>query len=152
MIAREVRTITEDRQASLFDISAYESDRGTDFDYDWENDRTLDNRTQKFSVPNSRSSGDRLENLPDPSTDEKLGTKNFLVPNFDEWKPPIGCLQKKWIKNDYYWYWRYYDNRLKKASMYLGRDYNKAVRKCQKIGVPPDAKPPKTSLKNRPET
>jgi hypothetical protein len=72
----------------------------------------------------------------------ELGTKIWLVPNFDDWKPPIGCLQQKWIKDHQYWYWRYYDNRGKKASLYLCKDYNKAIRKAIKIGVPTDAKLP----------
>lgn len=92
-----------------------------------------------------------VPNSPSP----ELGTNNFLVPNslrsgiweetfddqyLEEWKPPIGCLQQKWIKNHQYWYWRYYDDRGKKASKYLSKDYTKAVRKCIKIGIPIDAK------------
>jgi hypothetical protein len=97
--------------------------------------------TNKSSVPNSPPS--------------ELGTKKFLVPNslrsgiwtetfagqsLEEWKPPIGCLQQKWIKAHQYWYWRYYDDRGKKASKYLSKDYTKAVRKAVKIGIPIDAK------------
>lgn len=82
--------------------------------------------TKKILVPNSH--------LPE------LGTKEWIPPNYDNWKPPIGCLQQKWIKDRQYWYWRYYDNRGKKASLYLHKDYNKAVRKAMKIGVPSDAK------------
>jgi hypothetical protein len=72
----------------------------------------------------------------------ELGTNQTLVPNSDEWKPPIGCLQQKWIKDHQYWYWRYYNSKGKKASLYLAKDYNKAIRKAKKIGVPPDAKLP----------
>jgi hypothetical protein len=86
---------------------------------------------------------------------DELGTNKFLVPNFavspiweekfagqtlEEWKPPIGCLQQKWVKDHQYWYWRYYDDRGKKASKYLSKDYTKAVRKAVKIGIPIDAK------------
>jgi hypothetical protein len=101
---------------------------------------------------------------------EKLGTKNSLVPNFptpelgtkkslvpnsakptvweekfagqylEDWKPPIGCLDRKWIKDHQYWCWRYYDDRGKKKSIHLHKDYTKAVRKAVKIGIPIDAK------------
>jgi hypothetical protein len=97
--------------------------------------------TNKILVPNS----------PSP----ELGTNKILVPNslrsgtweelfdgqyLEEWKPPIGCLQQKWIKDHQYWYWRYYDDRGKKASKYLSKDYTKAVRKAVNIGIPIDAK------------
>ena len=95
--------------------------------------------------------------------DENLGTENLgteilvpksklLVPKFDNWQPPIGTIEQKPVGIYHYWYWRYYDNRGKKASLYLGKDYNRAVAKCQKIGVPTDAKPPKTSPQTDPET
>jgi hypothetical protein len=101
---------------------------------------------------------------------EKLGTKKSLVPNFptlelgtkkslvpnsadsstwtekfngqylEDWKPPIGCLDRKWIKDHQYWCWRYYDINGKKRSIHLHKDYTKAVRKCIKIGTPIDAK------------
>lgn len=105
---------------------------------DWHYDQL---GTNKFLVPNSPRS--------------ELGTDKILVPNFpsapiweetfngqylEEWKPLIGCLQQKWIKDHQYWYWRYYDDRGKKASKYLAKDYTKAVRKCIKIGIPADAK------------
>jgi hypothetical protein len=106
---------------------------------------------------------------------EKLGTKNSLVPNFptlelgtkkslvpnsadlptwtekfdgqylEDWKPKIGCLDRKWIKDHQYWCWRYYDICGKKRSIHLHKDYTKAVRKCVEIGLPLDAKPPKCS-------
>jgi hypothetical protein len=102
--------------------------------------------TKEISVPN----------LPPP----KLGTKEILVPNFYEpprqiprwddpidlnWKPPIGCLDRKWSKNHRYWCWRYYDKFGKKRSIHLHKDYNKAIRKAMKIGVPTDAKLPNPS-------
>jgi hypothetical protein len=95
-----------------------------------------------------------VPNFPPP----KLGTKEISVPNFyeppreiphwddpiaDNWKPPIGCLDRKWSKNHQYWCWRYYDNSGKKRSIHLHKDYTKAVRKAMKIGVPTDAKPAK---------
>jgi hypothetical protein len=114
--------------------------------------------TNKFLVPNSPTS--------------ELGTNKFLVPNFavspiweekfagrylEEWKPPIGCLQQKWVKANQYWYWRYYDDRGKKASKYLAKDYTKAVRKAVKIGIPIDAKnhhptAPITDIEGTPQT
>jgi|GEM_PF-5822867 len=100
-------------------------------DWGWENERTGKLGTKNLLVPNFPSA--------------ELGTKNLLVPNFPEWTLPIGCLQQKWIKDRKYWYWRYYDNRGKKASLYLGKDYNKAIAKVKKIGIPADAKIPKSS-------
>lgn len=105
---------------------------------DWHSDEL---GTNEILVPNSPPS--------------ELGTNKILVPNFqlptiweekfdgqyiEEWKPPIGCLQQKWVKDHQYWYWRYYDDRGKKFSKYLGKDYTKAVRKCIKIGTPANAK------------
>jgi hypothetical protein len=114
--------------------------------------------TDKILVPNFLTS--------------KLGTNKILVPNFppasiweekfdgrylEEWKPSIGCLQQKWVKGHQYWYWRYYDERGKKASKYLSKDYTKAVRKCIKIGMPIDAKQHhpvnlKTAIAGTPDT
>jgi hypothetical protein len=94
---------------------------------------------------------------------DELGTNKILVPNslrsriweetfagrsLEEWKPPIGCLQQKWVKANQYWYWRYYDDRGKKASKYLAKDYTKAVRQCIKIGIPIDAKKPTLSTQS----
>jgi hypothetical protein len=92
-----------------------------------------------------------VPNFPNP----ELGTKNSLVPNsadsptwtekfngqyLEDWKPPIGCLDRKWIKDHQYWCWRYYDINGKKRSIHLHKDYTKAVRKAVKIGIPIDAK------------
>jgi hypothetical protein len=112
----------------------------SDFEYrpvgDWDYDEL---GTEIFLVPNSP--------LPE------LGTEIYLVPNLDDWKPPIGCLQQKWVKDHQYWYWRYYKLNGKKRSKYLHKDYDKAVRKAIKIGVPTDAKLPKsTHSKTRPQT
>ncbi len=121
---------------------------------DWADDEL---GTNKFLVPNSPRS--------------ELGTNKILVPNFanppiweetfdgqyiEEWKPKIGCLQQKWVKDHQYWYWRYYDDRGKKASKYLAKDYTKAVRKCVKIGIPANAKittlsAPKTDIERSSE-
>jgi hypothetical protein len=109
---------------------------------------------------------------------EKLGTKNSLVPNFptlelgtkkslvpnsadsptwtekfngqylEDWKPPIGCLDRKWVKAYQYWCWRYYDINGKKCSIHLDKDYTKAVRKAVKIGIPIDAKKPTLSTQS----
>jgi hypothetical protein len=87
--------------------------------------------TEDLLVPNSPAS--------------MLGTNKSSVPNLEEWKPPVGGLEKKSIKDRQYWYWRYYDKRSKKASRYLGKDYNRAVLKAMQIGVPPDAKLPNLS-------
>jgi hypothetical protein len=128
---------------------------------------------------------------------EKLGTNKILVPNFppqklgtnkspvpnsadsptwrekfdgqylEDWKPKIGCLDRKWIKDHQYWCWRYYDILGTKRSIHLHKDYTKAVRKCIKIGIPIDAKnhhpanlqtdiestsPPRDNLINYPQT
>ena len=78
--------------------------------------------------------------------DRELGTEICLVPNSYKWQPPIGGLEQKPIKDRNYWYWRYYDNRGKKASLYLARDYNKAVARAIKIGIPPNAKQAQITL------
>jgi hypothetical protein len=151
-----VKQIT-DRQAELFPIADYESHPVGE--WEWENDRSFELGTRKNSVPNSPSSELGTQNIPVPNSPvPELGTQNIPVPNseFDElgtgkthltrdqiWKPPVGLLVQSWVKTDYYWYWKYYDNRRKKRSIYLGKKYNKAVAKAQLIGMPADAKPPK---------
>ncbi|WP_310485716.1 hypothetical protein [Chamaesiphon sp. VAR_48_metabat_403] len=111
-------------QLSLIaELDAYDFPVG-DWDYD-------ELGTEIFLVPNSPI--------------QKLGTEISLVPNSDNWQPPIGGFEQKWIKDHQYWYWRYYDNRGKKRSLYLAKDYNKAIRKAIKIGVPTDAKLPNLS-------
>jgi hypothetical protein len=112
----------------------------------------------------------------------ELGTKKFLVPNsadsptwrekfdgqyLEDWKPKIGCLDRKWVKDHQYWCWRYYDIDGKKRAIHLHKDYTKAVRKAVKIGIPIDAKttthpvhstdiestsPPRDNLINYPQT
>ncbi|WP_309740088.1 hypothetical protein [Chamaesiphon sp. OTE_20_metabat_361] len=118
----------------------------SDFEYrsigDWDYDEL---GTEIFLVPNSRLSELGTKKLDDADTRyTELGTEIFLVPNSDNWKPPVGCLQQKWVKDHQYWYWRYYKLNGKKASKYLHKDYNKAVRKAMKIGIPIDAKLPKS--------
>jgi hypothetical protein len=100
--------------------------------------------TNKILVPNfpDRELGTNKILVPN-SDDRELGTNEWTPPDWTDWKPPIGCFQQKWIKNHQYWYWRYYNNEGKKASLYLHKDYNKAVRKAIKIGCPVDAKPAK---------
>ena len=95
------------------------------------------------NFPNSElgTSGILVPNFPN----SELGTEIWTPPDYSNWKPPIGGFQQKWIKNHQYWYWRYYNLKGKKASLYLHKDYNKAVRKAMKIGVPPDAKLPNLS-------
>lgn len=103
--------------------------------------------TNNFLVPNSHNSELGTNNFLVPNSHHtELGTDNFLVPNSYKWQPPIGNLEQKPIKDRQYWYWRYYDNRGKKASLYLARDYNKAVRKAMKIGIPPNAKQNQSTL------
>jgi hypothetical protein len=135
-----------DRQATLFDLSEYE--RVDVLQWGWlDEDPKLG--TKENSVPNSSPS--------------ELGTKEILVPNFEstyvweekyegkyleDWKPPVGCFDRKWIKDHQYWCWRYYDLKGKKRSIHLHKDYNKAVRKAIKIGIPHDAKPPKLPAPN----
>jgi hypothetical protein len=110
--------------------------------------------TKNLLVPNSPLPELGTKNLLVPNSPlPELGTEIYLVPNLDDWKPPIGCLQQKWVKDHQYWYWRYYKLNGKKRSKYLHKDYDKAVRKAIKIGVPTDAKLPKpTHPKACPQT
>ena len=120
-----------DRQGELFDRSEYDGlDDGI---WGWLEPDLTELGTKQKLVPNPH---------PSPLTDE-LGTKKKLVPNSDKWKPPIGCLNRKWVKVDWYWYWSYYKSERKKTSLYLAKDYNDAIAKAKKIGIPPNAKPPK---------
>ncbi len=114
-----------DRELTLFDLDQYE--RSAQVQWGWLDRDNTELGTKKILVPNSPTS--------------ELGTKKILVPNSDQWTPPVGCLQQKWVKDHKYWYWRYYNLKGKKASLYLAKDYNKAISKAQKIGVPTDAKP-----------
>jgi hypothetical protein len=164
-------------QLSLIAESDFEYRPVGDWDYDelgTENLLVPNSTKQKLGTenllfPNFPTSELGTENLLVPnSTKQKLGTENLLVPNFPtsesspskwtppdytDWKPPIGGLELKWVKDHKYWYWRYYDIDGKKASKYLHKDYDKAVRKAIKIGVPTDAKLPKpTHSKACPQT
>jgi hypothetical protein len=148
-----VKKIT-DRQTEFFPLADYES--APVGDWQWENARTFELGIKKFSVPNSPSPelGTKKFSVPNSPSPE-LGTQKIPVPNsdFDElgtgktartrdqiWKPPVGLLVQTWVKTDWYWYWKYYDNRRKKRSIYLGKKYNKAVAKALLIGIPADAK------------
>jgi hypothetical protein len=148
-----VRPIT-DRQTEFFPLVDYES--SSIGEWEWENDRRFELGTKKISVPNSPPPelGTKKISVPNPPPPE-LGTEKNPVPNsdFEElgtgkttrtrdeiWKPPVGLLVQTWVKTDWYWYWKYYDNRRKKRSIYLGKKYNKAVAKAQLIGTPADAK------------
>jgi hypothetical protein len=163
-----VNLITE-RQQELFIIDQYGA--APIGDWEWENSVPNQLGTKNMSVPNSPSSKLGTEISPVPNSisleipisnrkkldsDPRIGNIEELVPNsaYDElgtgktsltraeiWKPPVGLLVQTWIKNDWYWYWKYYDNRRKKRSIYLGKKYNKAVAKAQLIGIPADAKP-----------
>jgi hypothetical protein len=124
--------------------------------------------TEESLVPNSPSQKlGTEESLVPNSPSEKLGTEESLVPNFEstyrweekyegkyleDWKPPIGGFDRKWSKNHQYWCWRYYDRDGKKRSIHLHKDYNKAVRKAIKIGVPHDAKLPSLPASDSPPT
>jgi len=70
-----------------------------------------------------------------------LGSKIDSDPNPINQQLPLGWLEQKPIKNGLYWYWRYYKISGVRASVYLGRDYTKAVRKVLEKGYPSDAKP-----------
>jgi len=97
------------------------------------------------SPPTTERLGTKNQNLvPNSSDTERLGTKENLVPNqLKIWKPPIGCLNQKWMKANQYWYWSYYKAKGKKTSLYLAKDYNDAIAKAKEIGIPANAKPPK---------
>lgn len=136
-----------DRQGELFDRSEYDgSDSGM---WGWLEPDVIELGTKKKLVPNAplpnlpAELGTKKSLVPNADNDDELGTKNFLVPNCEIWKPPIGCLNQKWVKSDRYWYWSYYKSKGKKGSLYLAKDYNDAVAKAKKIGMPPNAKPPK---------
>ena len=116
--------------------------------------------TEQISVPTLAGSKVGTKQIPVPTlAGSKIGTKEIPVPIFtvdfrvtEKWHPPVGCLEQKWSKDRKYWYWRYYDNRGKKRSLYLAKDYNKSIRKAMKIGVPSDAKSPQpTSTKTDPQ-
>jgi hypothetical protein len=141
-----VRKIKAD-QGELFDRSEYAgSDSGT---WGWCDPDHNELGTKKKLVPNAalpevtQQLGTKKSLVPNADEDDELGTKKFLVPNAQIWKPPIGCLNQKWVKSDRYWYWSYYKSKGKKGSLYLAKDYNEAIAKAKKIGMPPNAKPPK---------
>ncbi|WP_373547966.1 hypothetical protein, partial [Chamaesiphon sp.] len=78
--------------------------------------------TNNFLVPNSRTvSTGSCRVLSQILHKNEVTYSQLLVPNLESWKPPIGCFQQKPIKGHLYWYWRYYDNRGKKASKYLAK-------------------------------
>jgi hypothetical protein len=79
--------------------------------------------------------------LPDPKlTIVVLGSGNSVDPKTD-FKLPIGNLERKPINKQLYWYWRYYNHAGKKRSIYLAKDYNKAIAKVRRLGIPSDVKP-----------
>jgi hypothetical protein len=164
MRTTEVMTIS-DGQATLFDIDRYAIESGEKWGW-LDEDPKLG--TKESLVPNSPSSklGTDKSLVPN-SPSSKLGTNKISVPNFEtmgtwaekfngvyleEWKPIVGCLQQKWVKNQQYWYWRYYDNRGKKRSIYLCKDYSEAVRKVIKMEMPTDAKLPHLPASDPPPT
>lgn len=71
----------------------------------------------------------------------ELGVVKYLDPNPINQPLPLGWLEQKPIKHHLYWYWRYYKISGVRASIYLGKDYTKAVRKVLEKGYPADAKP-----------
>jgi hypothetical protein len=151
-----VKKIT-DRQQEFFSLDEYTSNPIGE--WEWENSVPNQLGTEKFPVPNSPPPELGTKKIPPPNSYFHLINKEeILTPNsdFEElgtgktertrdqiWKPPVGLLVQTWVKTDWYWYWKYYDNRRKKRSIYLGKKYNKAVAKAQLMGIPADAKPPK---------
>lgn len=84
----------------------------------------------------------RLDDLPrSPLASLELESKIETDPNPIYQPLPLGWLEQKAIKNGLYWYWRYYKISGVRASIYVGKDYTKAVRKVLEIGYPIDAKP-----------
>jgi hypothetical protein len=154
LIEPEVTAIS-DRQTTLFDLEEYALESALESGAEWgwlDGDPKLGTKDDSL-VPNSPA--------------QKLGTKENPVPNFEstytweekyagkyleDWQLPVGCFDRKWIKNHQYWCWRYYDRDGKKRSIHLHKDYNKAVRKAIKIGVPFDAKLPNLPTSNPPPT
>jgi hypothetical protein len=151
-----VKKIT-DRQQEFFPLDEYS--KNPIGEWEWENSLPNQLGTKKISVPNSPAPELGTEKIPVPnlhfhlinkeeisvpnSDFEELGTGKSKRSRAEIWKPPTGLLTQKWVKTDWYWYWQYYDNRLKKRSLYLHKKYNKAVAKAQLIGIPADAKPSK---------
>jgi hypothetical protein len=163
-IGPEVMKIS-DGQATLFDLDRYAIESGEKWGW-LDADPKLG--TKESLVPNSPSQKLGTDKISVPnSPTEKLGTNETLVPNFEstyiweekyegkyleDWKPPVGCFDLKWSKNHQYWCWRYYSINGKKRSIHLHKDYNKAVRKAIKIGVPFDAKLPNLPAPDPPPT
>jgi hypothetical protein len=71
----------------------------------------------------------------------ELGSEKILDPNPISQHLPLGWLEQKPIKHHLYWYWRYYKIDGVRASIYLGKDYTKAIQKVLEIGYPLNAKP-----------
>ena len=116
----------------------------TDFDYedspvgDWSFDEL---GSEKFNSALSLLRTNREDFIDPPLASVPLGSKIDLDPNPISQPIPLGWLEQKPIKNGLYWYWRYYKTSGIRASVYLGTDYTKAVRKVLEKGYPVDAKP-----------
>jgi hypothetical protein len=109
--------------------------------------------TEKSSVTNSPLSITETYLSPAPSFESTyIWEEKYEGKYLEDWKPKVGCLSPKWSKNHQYWCWRYYDCDGKKRSIHLHKDYNKAVRKAIKIGVPFDAKLPNLPASDPPPT
>jgi hypothetical protein len=109
--------------------------------------------TEKSSVTNSPLSITETYLPLAPSFDSTyIWEEKYEGKYLEDWKPKVGCLSPKWSKNHQYWCWRYYDIKGKKRSIHLHKDYNKAVRKAIKIGVPFDAKLPTLPASDPPPT
>jgi hypothetical protein len=109
--------------------------------------------TEESLVTNSPLSITETYLSPAPSFESTyIWEEKYEGKYLEDWKPRVGCLAQKWSKDHQYWCWRYYDIKGKKASIHLHKDYNKAVRKAIKIGVPHDAKLPSSPASDPPPT
>jgi hypothetical protein len=154
-----------DGQATLFDLTEHE--RSDVVPWGWldedpklgtdkipvPNSPTQKLGTKKSSVPNSPLSITETYLSPAPSFESTyIWEEKYEGKYLEDWKLPVGCFDRKWSKNHQYWCWRYYDINGKKRSIHLHKDYNKAVRKAIKIGVPFDAKLPNLPAPDPPPT
>lgn len=97
--------------------------------------------SDKFNSPLSLLRTNRQDFIDPLLASHPLGSNMEIDPNPISQSIPLGSLEQKRIKNDLYWYWRYYKISGVRASIYLGKDYTKAIRKVLEKGYPVDAKP-----------
>lgn len=85
-------------------------------------------------LPVSDSEPAENNELPPNCTESQLGGNSDI-----EIPLEAGYLRLKIIKNQRYWYWRYYTKQGKRADIYMGTDHDRALSKAKQIGIPEDA-------------